>query len=118
MNPYGILAVVVLWGASVAGSFFYGQGIGKDGEIAAQAKIDKAVTDTREAARLGAADEIAKIKVRNTTVQGKTETIIRDNPVYRDCRHDDTGVRLINEALTGRSGPASGGELSGAVPAK
>lgn len=113
MNVTAILAVVVLWGASVAGSFFYGQGIGKDGEIANQAKLDKAITDTREAARLGAADEIAKIKVRNTTVQGKVETIIRDNPVYRDCVHDAVGLRVINEALTGKSGPASGSELPG-----
>lgn len=118
MNPTVIFAAVILWGASVAGSFFYGQGIGKDGEIAAQAKLNKAITDTREAARLGAADEIAKIKVRHTTVQGRVETTIRDNPVYRDCVHSPGGLQLINEALTGRSGPTGGSELSGALPAK
>jgi hypothetical protein len=118
MNPTAIFAAIILWGASIAGTFFYGQGVGKDGEIAKQAQIEKAITDTREAARLGAADEIAKIKVRHTTVQGKVETVIRDNPVYRDCLHSPDSVRLINEALTGRGGPASGGELPGVVAPK
>lgn len=111
MNPYAILAVVVLWGASVGGAFFYGSGVGKDGEIANQAKINQAIIDTREAAQLGAADAISKIKVVNTTVRGKVETIIRDNPVYRDCKHDDVGMLVINEAITGKSQPASSGKL-------
>ena len=115
MNPYLILAVVMGWGASVGGAFFYGQGVGKDSEIAGQAKITKVIEDTRAAAQLGAADEIAKIKVVNTTVRGKTETIVRENVRYVDCRHDPDGVRAINSALAGAiAEPAGGGKLPAA----
>lgn len=116
MSPYAILAIVVLWGGSVGGAYFYGSGVGKDGEIANQAKINQAITDTREAAQLGAADAIAKIKVTNTTIKGRIETTIRDNPIYVDCKHGDDGLRDINEALTGKSQPASGSKLPRADP--
>ena len=107
MSPWTVLAGVVFWGASVAGSYVYGHSNGVDSEkvnqIAEKAKQDEikqAIEATRESARQGAADEIAKIKIRNTTVQGKVTTVVRDNPVYRDCLHDERGLRLINEALT------------------
>ena len=112
MNPYAILAIVILWGGSVGGAFFYGTGVGRDGEIANQAENKQLILDTRKQAQLGAADVIANIKVNHKTVQGKVETIIREDVRYRDCVHDDNGVFLINEALTGkRSQPASDSKL-------
>ncbi len=111
MNSTLILGAVVLWGATVAGSFFYGQGVGKDGEIAKQTAINQAIIDTRKAAQEGAANAIAQIKITNTTIRGRTDTIIRNDPVYFDCRHSDDGVRNINEALTGRSGAVGDSQL-------
>jgi uncharacterized protein YbjQ (UPF0145 family) len=105
VNLYLILALVIAWGASVGGSFFYGEGIGKDGEIAGQAKIKQAIDDTREKAQQGAANAIAQIRITNTTVRGQTETIVRDKVVYRDCVNDPGVVRNINAALTGRPEP-------------
>ena len=116
MNPTIILGVVILWGASVVGTYFYGRSDGKDLEAGSNAKIELAIAATLEQAQLGAANEIAKIKVSNTTIRSKTETIIRDNPVYAECKHDASGVQLINEALTGRAIPAPGGKLPGAKP--
>ena len=100
MNPTIILAVVILWGASVVGTYFYGRSDGKELEAGSNAKIELAIAATLEQAQLGAANEIAKIKVVNTTVQGRTETLVRDNVVYRECRHAPDGLRNINEALT------------------
>lgn len=119
MNPYVLLAVVMAWGGSVGGAFFYGQGVGKDSEIAGQAQISQAVRDTRAAAQLGAADAIAQIKVTNTTIRGKTETIVRENVVYRDCRHAPDSVRAINSALAGTAAePVGGGKLPAPVAAQ
>jgi hypothetical protein len=115
MNPWAALAALVLWVASIGGSYWYGTSVGKASEIARVAEIKQAIEDTREAAKQGAASEIAKIKVRNTTVQGKVETIIRDNPVYRDCRHSDDAMRLLNESLTGKQSGA-GRDSSDSVP--
>lgn len=108
MNPYVVVGLVIAWGATTGGAFLYGTGVGRDGEIAKQAAVVAAIEETRKAALEGAANAIAKIKVTNTTIRGKTETIVRENVVYRDCVHDPNGVQLLNDALrpAGRSEPA------------
>lgn len=112
MNPYAYIAALVMAGAATVAAFFYGQQVGRDALTAENARVSEAIDDTRKKAELGAADAIAKIKVRNTTIRNATETIVRDNPVYRDCAHDPAGLQLINEALTGkRTEPAGRGEL-------
>ena len=99
MNPYLILTVVLAWGVSTGGAYFYGTGVGRDGEIAKQLAVKTAIEQTRKAAQEGAADAIARIKITNTTIRGKTETIVRENVVYRDCVHDANGFQLLNDAL-------------------
>lgn len=117
-NLWVLLAIVLAWGASVAGSFFYGQDIGRDAEIAGQAKIKQAIDDTRQQAQLGAADAIAEIKIVNTTIHQKAETVVRTERVYADCRHADGMLDTINSAITGRAEPAGEGKLPAAQPAK
>lgn len=104
MNPWVILGGVLVWVASIAGSYAYGTDVGKTGEIARVAELKQAMEETREQAKLGAADAIAKNKVKHTVIQGKVQTIIKDVPVYRDCEHTDDAFRLLNDAITGKSG--------------
>lgn len=112
MNPWVLLGLAAAWTASVAGSFFYGQDIGRDSEIAGQARISKAIEDTREKAQQGAADAIAKNRPINQTIVQKAETVVREKPVYRDCRHDPDGLRSVNSAIIGdTSDPVGGGGL-------
>lgn len=119
MNPYILLALVIGWGASVAGAGWYGIGLGEDRIIAKQASEDKIRQETREAAQQGAANAIAQIKVVNTTVKGRVETIVRENTVYRDCKHDARSLRDINASITGDAAqPAGGGKLPEAGAAK
>ena len=105
MNPYVILAAVVVWAATGVGAFWYGTGVGAAGEIAKQASVTQAIADTRKAALEGAANAIAQAQIQHTTIKGRVETIVRENVVYRDCKHTDDGLRDINQALTGRPGP-------------
>lgn len=114
LNPWVLLGLVVAWCASVGGAFFYGQGIGRDGEIAGQAKIKQAIEDTREQAQQGAAQAIARIEVKNVTINRKLETVVRENPVFRDCRSGADSMRLFNSGIPGYTEPAGGG----IVPAK
>jgi len=114
MNPYVLLALVIGWGASVAGAGWYGMGLGEDRIIAKQASDDKIRQETREAAQQGAADAIAKLKPVNTTIVQKTQREIRENTVYAECRVPAAGVQLANQAITGRPAePAGSSSLPG-----
>jgi hypothetical protein len=72
----------------------------------------------QESAGSRPARSIARIEIKNTTIQGRVQTIVRENIVYRDCRHAPGGLRDVNEALTGRAEPAGDGKLPGAQPAR
>jgi hypothetical protein len=103
MSPWSALAAVLLWIASVAAAYSYGDSVGTDSEKVKQSEIKQAIEDTRGIARQGAANEIAKIKVRNTTIQSNLREVVRLSPAGVDCKLPADGLRLINEALTGES---------------
>ena len=55
------------------------------------------------------AKELAKIDIQHKVIYQKAQTHVIEKPVYRECKHDDDGLRLINEALTGE--PADNSKL-------
>lgn len=106
------IIAAVLFAGALAGTAYQSFQMGKDSIIAAQAKENKIVEDTREQARLGAADAIAKIDIKQVTIQGRLQKEISTNTVYRDCVTPANGLRALNDALTNTdSGPSSGSEL-------
>lgn len=107
MNPYAIVGGLL----AVIAAFFYGQHIGEQGAEADQARDDRVAKVAYDAAQKGAADEIAKIKPKNVTIRQELAREIETNIVYRDCRVPAPGVRLANEALTGRAEPPGGLKL-------
>jgi hypothetical protein len=113
MNPWVLFAAVLV----AVGAFFYGQEVGKDRALAKQKETADLVDAVFDKAQQGAADAIAKLKPRNVTIRQELEREIQTNTIYRDCRVPANGVRLANEALTGRPEPAGGGELPRAEPA-
>lgn len=114
MNPYILLGLVLAWGASIGGAFFYGRDTGKDSVLAGQTLIE----EVEKRAREGAAEAIAQIEVKNITIRQKAEVITREIPVYRDCRHDPDAVRLLNDALAAPGQVAPDRELPGADTAR
>lgn len=100
--PVGYLVAAALVAGSLFGSFQYGVSVGVDRETATQARIDKATAATLETAQQGAAAAIAKIKITNTTIKGEVQREVQTNTVYRDCRVPSDGMRIINDALSGK----------------
>lgn len=98
---------------SFAAGTWYGTGLGEDREFAKRTREDAIVTQVRDTAQAAAADAIAKIKPRNVTIQQEIQREIQTRTEYRDCRHGPDGLRLINEALTGRPQSAGNSQLSG-----
>ena len=98
MNPYFILAGVTAWAASVGGAFFYGHGVGKDSEIAAQSREDKVAFIATEAAASAAANAISKLEIKHVTIRQKADTVIREVPDYSRCVNDQRVLDSINQA--------------------
>lgn len=66
--------------------------------------------EAERAALSAVAEELAKLEVKHVTIRQEVQREVIEKPVYRDCKHDSDGLRLINEAITGR--PAGKVELS------
>lgn len=114
MSRYAIILAAAL--GAIIGAFAYGVSVGKDSETATQARIDQATQATQEAAQQGAANAIAKIKITNTTIKGEVQREVQTNTIYRDCKLPTDGVRIINDALSGKR--SGSGELSRAGAAE
>ncbi len=113
MNPYIILAAL----AAILGAYFYGRHDGSEIAAAQRLRDEQVARQVFDQAQAAAAGEIAKIKVRNVTVQQTLEKEIHEKPVYRDCRHTPDGLRSINAALAGAE-PADRGKLPEPDPAR
>lgn len=111
MNPYLICAA---WVASVLGAGYFAYGAGEDSVTAFNDKAEKIVAATLETAQQGAAAAIAANKPKNTTIIQEVRHEIETQVQYRDCRNSSSGMRSINEAITGkRPEPAGGQQLPG-----
>ena len=67
--------------------------------------------EAQQKALISIAEEIAKIDVKNVTIKQKVVEHVIENTVYRDCKHSDVGLQLVNEAITGERQPAVDREL-------
>lgn len=103
----------------VAG-FFGGIKVGKDMEIAANAKTDQAIQEDRAATLQIVGEQIAGIKVVNRTNETVFEREIVKVPDFSKCHAGPDALRVLNDALAGRTaeaGPAGGSVLPGIDPA-
>lgn len=114
MNPYAIIAALVLGIAGAAGAGWGGYRLGVDSQKAAEADRDQAIRQAADQAGQQAAQAISKIKVVNTTIQQEIQRETRIEPVYVDCRHSPSGLRGVNAALAGSPAQSAG---SGQLPA-
>jgi hypothetical protein len=111
--PWMLLAFLIAVGGAGATGYWKG---GKDtgNRIAADlARTAAATREAQDAALNAAAEHIAKLDVKSTTIRQKTEVITREIPIYGDCRHDPRTLGLLNDALGASAESADPGELPG-----
>jgi hypothetical protein len=105
--PHLIAAASVGIIAAGIGGYIYGRSDGvmiqKAEQLAAEASREEALSQVAEI--------VSKMQVVNKTITQRVERETIEKPVYRDCVNTADGMHLINQALTGRSGPADRGEL-------
>jgi hypothetical protein len=98
--PYVALAGLLM----AVGSFFYGISVGKDSEKANRAEAIELARETRKLALDGALEAIGKQRPIHKTIQTETKEVIREVPVYRDCKHDPAVERLLDSARANGAG--------------
>lgn len=76
------------------GSAFYG---GIVYEQANQTRIELIVEKSADAASKAAAEAIAGIEIKQTTINNKVREVIRTETVYSDCRHSPDMFKLIKD---------------------
>lgn len=125
MNPWLLLAVVVGWGASVAGAGWFMYERGQDNCEAVKARENRVAAVATDAAASAAGAAIAKLRPKITTIRQEAEREIRTNTVYAECRHSPGQLERINEAITGApfrpaagSMPAAASSPIGNLPAR
>lgn len=97
--PYQYLTGAVLIIAAYAAGRYDGNTI-SEGVAAREERVAQVA---QEAASKATAGEIAKMEIKNVTIRQTLQREVIREPVYRDCKHTDIGMQLVNEALTGRT---------------
>ena len=111
-NPTTLLVGALSLTLALGGAYIKGRQDGAAIQRADQSEALDLARKVREEAQRGAADAIAKIEIKNTTIRQTMEREIHEKPVYRDCRHDAGSLQRINAAITGREpAPVGGGQL-------
>jgi hypothetical protein len=101
MNPTILIAVALAFVLSTGGAYIKGRGDGGAIARAEQSEVLEVVRKARAEAQMGAADAIAKIEIKQTTIRQTLEKEIHEKHIYRDCRNTEFAMRRINSALTG-----------------
>lgn len=107
LNPWILIAAGVVFSGAIGGAYIKGRGDGRAVEIAARVTLEEVARASRDASMQAAAEQIAKIEVKNVTIRQKLETEIREKPVYRDCFTDQRVLDTVNEAITGNTAAGS-----------
>lgn len=94
----GALSVAILTG----GAYIKGRQDGNAIARADQAEVLELARKVRDDAQRGAAEAIARIEIKHTTVRAAVEREIHEKLVYRECQHSADQLQRINAAITGR----------------
>lgn len=112
MNPWMLLGIAIAFVGALFGAYRHGVTTTEGKYALAAQESQKA----RDEALQAAAKEIAKIDVKSITIRQNLEKEVHEKLVYTECRNSDSGMHLINAALTNTI-PAGDGKLPGANPA-
>lgn len=115
INPYAILGGVLLLIATHGATAWWFHGAGHDSVIADQAEVEAIRQSTIKAADEGTARALSKLEIKHVTIKQQAQTVVREVPVYSDCRHDKRMLNAINAALTGDE-PIGDGVVPAASP--
>lgn len=105
LSPYVGAGILIALVAAYGTGRYDGARLEREG----QQRSEKAAQVAYDAAMKATAEQLGKLTITNTTIRQKAEVIVRENTIYRECRHTPDGVQSINAALSGK--PISDSQL-------
>lgn len=96
------------------GSFLAGVSSGKKWEEGRRAIENSHIAEAVDAANSAAAQAIASIKPKYTTIQNEVQREIRTNTVFADCKLPADSLRLVNQAINAGAIASDRGKLPAA----
>jgi hypothetical protein len=106
MNPYPILAALILCALAGFGGYWMGLDA-KQGEWDSSKLAD---SEAREESMQTAAQAIARMIPQQAKTTERVTHEVKTNTVYRECVIPDSGRRLLNDAISGIETESSGGD--------
>ena len=112
LNPYGLLASVLVTIALIIGAYLYGEhnaNVACDARVKAiqlalgeaQQKQAQAELIQQSNASSGFENDKTKVEIKYRTIHDKAAAIEHTNTIYLGTCFDDDGLRLANAALSG-----------------
>ena len=108
ISPWLLLAALL----TILGAFTGGYVKGRSDANSNCSEARMLILEAAQAAQKAAAQEIAKIEIRHTTIRQKVQREVLEKPVYRTCNHSPDGLRLVNQALSNGANGADDLKLS------
>jgi hypothetical protein len=100
MNLY-VAAGAALLAVAYSGALVYGgRQWGLDSCEAAKAREERLVKEASDAASKAAAQAIANLEIKHTTIKQTLEKEVRVIRDYGACKHSPDGLRALNDTLT------------------
>jgi hypothetical protein len=100
LKPYLYVAFVLALVAAFGGGYYKGDEAASNRYVAAQAREDAIVQGVQDKVLAGVAASLANMTVKNTVIRQKATEIIREVPVYTECKNTDEIKLLIEQART------------------
>jgi len=106
MTAWIYLGLVLLSGLCMALSYNKGAEDATNRLLAVRAVTLEQANKDKEEMLNAVAEAIKEIDVEQRTIVQKFRTIEKENVVYRECKHSDDVVRLLNSTLRGDPVPS------------
>jgi len=116
--PWMIIGATAAVAGVLTGTFLYGVSVGVDRAAVRQRTMEQVAAEAVRQRDLKMADVLAQIEVKNVEITQPVIREVRTRIQYRECKHDPAGLRAVNDAITGRPQPPSGGSVPPAGPAR
>lgn len=96
-----LIGAVITAVAGIGISYNMGYKAGETAGVASSLNAQAIATQAANAATNASVEAIKGIRIENKYITKQLDTVVKNEPVYVDCKHSPDAVRLLDSALAG-----------------